>query len=645
MIKIILISIFVVCFSAPFLRAQNTDPLAPWMDLVQDDPAIAEILNELLQNPIPINTASFSEWQRIPLLTDEMIRKILKSRKEKGKFASVRQIRTLVGNETYRRIRPFLVLTKATSQKLSWTQRNYRYIDLPDPQKVKQYQGSNLYNLTRLTFHPDQRFSAGLVLQKDIGEPSLADYLNGFVRYQSPNVTMILGGYYVQIGQGLIFSSPFGRMKSAMVFLPVISRRDGVYSYIGSAENSTATGCVFQIKKGKNFFRALWGRTLRDAHYNPNTLNITDFSYTGYHRTAKELREKDILLENMWAVNVVHHWGENLRTGLIWSNVRYEPGICFDPANIAFHEWKKRFFHFSGRKIGLLSVYYHWQNSRFLLSGEAATSNFKANAFSQSLLVKTAPFSFGLLAWHVANRFYSPYGRVFDNANPFPQSEQGLYAAAEWNGRNGSTKFYKLLKRKLWRDYWDPFPKTTDEWLSQTEWKFHQHRVIVRLRGRSYQRYEKQTASQSTLVEPRKTNIRLEWQTSVKKGLRLKNRVEYVMLSYPHEKGLLIFQDIAFKFNKSINVNTRFSVFRTHSFNTAVYEYESDVPGSFSNYAFYGQGYKWYLKVGLKLGYYFRLWIKYRYLMFNKRNFYFVDYGHVSQPLQRLLRLQFQVVL
>ncbi len=643
MIKIILIPLFVVCFSAPFLRAQTTDPLAPWMDLVQDDPAIAEILNQLLQNPIPINTASFSDWQKIPLLTDEMIRKILKSRKERGKFTSVRQLRTLVGSETYRRIRPFLVLKKATSGKLRWTQRNYRYIDLPDPQKMAGYQGGNLYNLTRVTLCPNQRFSTGLILQKDIGEPSFADYLNGFVQYQGTNLKAILGGYYLQLGQGLIFSSPFGRMKSVMVFLPMISRRDGIYSYIGSAENSTATGFVFQVRRGQNVFRALWGHTLRDAHYNPETLTITDFSYAGYHRTTKELREKDILLESMWAMNVARRWNENLFTGLIWANVHYNPAIRFDPANVPFHEWEKRYFHFSGQKIEMLSVYYHWQNNRFLFSGEMATSNFKANAVSQSLLVKAAPFGFGLLAWHVANRFYSPYGRVFDNASPFPQSEQGLYAAAEWNGRNGSTKFYKLLKQKLWRDYWDPFPKTTDEWLSQTEWKFHQNRFILRVRWRSYQKYEKQTATRSVLAEPRKTNVRLEWQTSVEKGLKLKNRVEYVMLFHPREKGLLVFQDIAFKPGKGINFNARFSIFRTPSFNTAVYEYESDVPGSFSNYAFYGQGYKWYLKIGLKWGYHFRLWLKYRYLMLNKRNFYFVDYGHVAQPLQRLLRIQFQL--
>ncbi len=110
MMKFILFLGFWICafFFTPVL-AQDADPLEPWMDLIQDDPAIAEILENLLQNPVEVNQADKQEWQRIPLLSAHLVNTILSVRQAKGSFTSVRQIRKIVGANTYQRIRPLLV--------------------------------------------------------------------------------------------------------------------------------------------------------------------------------------------------------------------------------------------------------------------------------------------------------------------------------------------------------------------------------------------------------------------------------------------------------------------------------------------------------------------------------------------------------
>jgi len=183
MVKNILPFLIAILFVVSFSLAQESASLEPWLDLIQDDPTLVELLTDLLENPLPINEASKKDWQRIPLLTSDEIDSILTQRNKQGTFSSVRKIRKIIGTQKYRRIRPFLTLHRVKKRWLRLTQRNYWTIETAPEITSQKFQGNKVYNLSRLLFEEKDHWQVGLVTQKDVGEPLFNDYWNGFVAY------------------------------------------------------------------------------------------------------------------------------------------------------------------------------------------------------------------------------------------------------------------------------------------------------------------------------------------------------------------------------------------------------------------------------------------------------------------------------
>ena len=61
------------------------------------------------------------------------------------------------------------------------------------------------------------------------------------------------------------------------------------------------------------------------------------------------------------------------------------------------------------------------------------------------------------------------------------------------------------------------------------------------------------------------------------------------------ERGMLVFQDMRTHPLPKLLVDARVIVFETDSFDSRVYEFESDLRGTFSNPALFGKGIRWYV--------------------------------------------------
>jgi hypothetical protein len=85
---------------------------------------------------------------------------------------------------------------------------------------------------------------------------------------------------------------------------------------------------------------------------------------------------------------------------------------------------------------------------------------------------------------------------------------------------------------------------------------------------------------------------------NVSKKIRFKERFEinnFILEDLnTDEQGILFFQDIRIMLFNQITFSGRITFFKTDSFNSAVYAYENDIQGMYSNSALYGEGIKWY---------------------------------------------------
>ena len=78
-----------------------------------------------------------------------------------------------------------------------------------------------------------------------------------------------------------------------------------------------------------------------------------------------------------------------------------------------------------------------------------------------------------------------------------------------------------------------------------------------------------------------------------------------------NENGFLVFQDIRYSPNSSLNIYGRIIFFQTDSFNSAIYEYENNLTGVLTNIPLFYQGIRWYTMVRYRPLKFFTLSFKY----------------------------------
>ncbi len=631
--------LYFLAFWVNFCPAQESKDLEPWLELIQQDPGIAELLTELAENPVAINTADRKEWQRLPLLTPADIDSILALRNRLGTFTSIRQLRKVIGAEKYQRLKPFLILNPPQTRVMQMTQRNYWLVESPTSTHSSKFLGNKLYNLTRFSMENKNHWKIGFIGQKDVGERLFHDYWNVALAYQASFGQVFVGSFYLQFGQGLLFSSLFGKVKSAVVMLPFKLNKFQVKPYLGSAENFSQNGLAFKSQLStRTQYLIFLAQNLRDGNFNPHTQQITSFDFSGYHRTLTEEAKKDLIRETVLGFAIQQQFFSRITTQMGITRFQYSPSIAFNERNVKFNELRRNYYRFNGKQILLGSLAYQAQMGQWYFSGEWVTGRYTSPAFTHSLWFDQKSAKLGLLFWYLSRNFQSPYARVLDNTQPFPKGEQGLYFAGSWQQKYYRFSFYKLLNKGLWRTYRTPMPEFKDEWLASLDLFLSNTQIELRWKQKSKNWFRTNSGNFQF-----SQNVRLQLHTSLNKKVNLKTRVEVVKTRPPTEQGVLTFQQLTWRLNTKTRCTVRFSFYRTDSYNARIYEYENDVPGSFANFPLYGNGFKWF---GLLVWYPFPqvgIWFKYRYQVLADPKPNDVDYGKNNQQLKRLIRLQVQI--
>jgi hypothetical protein len=95
----------------------------------------------------------------------------------------------------------------------------------------------------------------------------------------------------------------------------------------------------------------------------------------------------------------------------------------------------------------------------------------------------------------------------------------------------------------------------------------------------------------------RQVQYRFDFERIFADKFRIKTRLDYVFINDQgtKERGFNMFQDIRWEVLQTFTVYLRFGSFYTDSYNSRLYEYESDLPNVFSSYPLAGAGSKWYV--------------------------------------------------
>lgn len=641
-----LLTVFFLSNNMLLAQTQADSLLVQWAEFIEDESNLGEILQELAEYPVNINSDNRNELQRIPLIGKNQVDSILKIRSSKGKFTNKRQVRPILGPELYEYVKNFISIRAESRHSLTYIHKTYYGIEPVKQIESGKYKGDAFYDYNKLQFKWMNNFRTGMVTQKDIGEENYLDYANGYMEYNHKKYKFIFGSYYCHFGEGLLLSNAYGQRKSSAASLPFRPNNQGGFATLSSSENTGLFGVFMQTDHVfDSHFYLFYSRTNRDAQLNRDQIYITGIDYDGYHRSESEITKKDRVTESIFGVVWQRNICSNLNVGLQYSDIHYDPKLEFNRHTVGVNSLRRQYFKFTGSQINQYSIFHQFISNHIRIQGEIAISQKDDPAITQSIFFEQDNMNFGIKYWRFSKNFQSPFGRAFDNSNPFPQAEQGFYFGLVLNPCERCTiNAFKIFKKDLWRTYFEPMPKEKEEVFVELNYQPQNILFLARLRIRDNVYFLEPETENSTIRNPEKQNIyRIQLEYKPAKQLKFRTRWEYTSLNVCEEHGSYLFEDIFLYPYSKFSLRTRLLFYRTDSYNSRLYEYESDLPGSYANYAVYGEGKIYYFILKWNIHKNISLWFKYRYNCIEKRDLTPSILRTDDNELHRSLRFQIKV--
>ncbi len=603
-----------------------------------DASALTDMIEVLRQNPMDINNATQRDLEQVPGISPILAKNIVEYRKNE-KFQTTRDLLKVpsMSREIFIDIRDFVTVQQKTAVKRyggQFRQRTKRAIEESGNFTGNKYEGNiyQLYNRMTVTYKPywnddpNQLIRAGMLIEKDPGEKRWDDHRVGYVEFRNmPAIKKaVIGNYQLEFGQALAMWSGSGLSKSSETIESVKKRPRSVNAYQYASENSAYFGGAVEWDFSKlNLFKNIdlatfYSYSNYDASKNRNG-SINSILIDGYHRTPTEKEKKNYLLETMGGFNMAYRFGSS-SVGITYYASQYNRLFVISDTTRSGNE-------FTGHKNNILSMNYDWFYGIINIFGELAKDKDNSVAGNAGLQAQWDKFE---MVWYYRNyskNFQNLHGYAFGEQNGKTQNEEGIYTGVKFKpNRKTLIQSYFDIFRYPWRNYEVPKPVYGNDFLIQWEQKwFRSFQSLVRFKQErkdvSYTAFD-ELGRQTQVVNPAQTRrLRYQVEQSISSQIRIRTRFEhswYKIAEKPGsaESGFLIYQDIRVKPYKPLTLYGRVSVFDTKSFNTAIYEYENDVEGVFSNTALYSKGVRWYLLVNYRfyqqLGFAIKFWEMYK---------------------------------
>lgn len=462
------------------------------------------------------------------------------------------------------------------------------------------------------------RFSAGVTMEKDEGEtwsdarrlPADFRSWHVFIRPGRIIQTLAIGDYQVQFGQGLVAWSGLSFGKSAEVF-QVFRRGQGFRPYASPGEAGFMRGAAISAVRGRWqadawFSRRRLDASLRDA--DAGMPMVSSILESGLHRNGSERDKQGRVVQtgsgfhlqyshNALRIEALTHY-EQFSLPLWPGDDAYER---FDPAG-------RRFLNNS------LSVRYSWRNLSFYT--ETAVDKQGDRAALAGVLLMPDP-RVTLMA------LMRDYARDYQCISCFALAEGSrVQNERAWMAgwiiqpvKNHRIQGYVDRFAFPWLRYRVNQPSSGTEFLLQ--WVHTPSRTTeLLLRYRMQQRGEKGAGSPPAVVgdAQNQQNIRFHLGWMPDKNWEMQTRLEYLTLqdAEARQKGWMLYQEVRFRpMGKAYSFVARYALFATGGYDSRVYAYEQDMPGTFSMPAVDGLGRRAYMMLRYRIRKGTDLWFRY----------------------------------
>jgi DNA uptake protein ComE-like DNA-binding protein len=597
---------------------------------------LTQYLEDLAANPIDINSAGVNELLQIPGFNLLIARSVIDYRKTKP-FESISELREVrgIGEQTYRRMEPYVtvggVSERFRNMYLSpgyWTNdSDFEYIsrfqqNLEDQEgylradSLGGYVGNPVKYYQRFRLQ-SRHYSVNLTQEKDAGEsvngPTDFDYNSWHIALTENGKmkSLVIGDYSMSFGQGLVLWTGGAFGKGREVTGTINKNERGLRPY-GSAQET-------------DFFRgvaATYGEKIQVTGFYSNRSRTASViqgdtirfpSSSGFHRTESEIARKNNTGQLSWGGNVKL----DTRFGLFGVT-----GYTTEFSNyIGRGNSLADLYEFEGTQNSVVGADYRGLIGTVLAFAEVARSE---NGGMGMIAGSEIPLGFdtdvALLYRNYQRDFQSFMGTGFGESSGDPANEEGIYI-----GLKHQLQFGYTLSGYV-DQYWFEAPRTGTsqptsgyDVLSMIEGKVLPDMnayVLIRneIKEDEYIVQDNSGREQRKLGKEKRASIRLHAEYQVSRKVRLRSRGEFVRYQAPGEeweKGFLIYQDLRLQLMKNIQLDLRATIFDTDSFDTRIYQFESDLLYVLSNVVLSDRGERMYAVIKFEPNEYLDIWAKY----------------------------------
>ncbi|MFT5886060.1 MAG: hypothetical protein ACI9IP_002524 [Arcticibacterium sp.] len=625
----------------------------------QDDVNYEDLYEALYQfylNPVDINKVGPDELRSLFVLSEAQIQQFFNHKAKRGNLLSLYELQSIpdFDQETIQNLLPFVQLNTGVSVndvKGIFNRATDHYFVVRTEQTLEQSKGyregkflgspQKLYARYRLQ-HPKD-FSLGFIMEKDQGEPSIADYTTFHFQLLNKGKlkNAILGDYQLQFGQGLVMSGGYAAGKGSEPIYTTRRSDLGIRPHNSVLEGGFLRGAAASFEVGNLLVTAFGSAKKRDGSINTEIEDRGDvFSsilISGLHRTASEIAKKGNVNETSIGGNI--KWRHaNGHIGITVLNTNYSNDIERRTAEYSAYEFK-------GNQNTVLgpNFSYSWQNFNFF--GEAARSSSGGIGAVGGFVASLSP----KLEWALNFRnydkdFHSFYSNAFGEGSR-TINEKGMYTGLKYSPKKGYTfaAFYDKFKFPWLRflvdgpsegdDYLFRFTlKPTKKWAFYTQ--YHREQKEKNLPGN-------ETVS-DFIVKTSRQNLLAQFEFNISKNFKSQTKVQYNSFKYETQgrsNGYAIIQDIEGSIGK-LQLKSRIALFNTESYDSRIYAYENDVLYAVSFPAYFGRGSRLYLVSRYSLSRSIDIWARIARTTLNDRETISSGNNEINVPHRTDVKLQ-----
>ncbi len=553
--------------------------------------SLYEYLEWLTVNPVNINTASIEQLESLPMMTPFMVASIIDYRRDYGLISSMAELSLIDGfdEQLVMDLTPFIIIGGISDVNLHRpkTSKLFKQKLVIRTKSVFARKEEELYGIPlsiytkyRITFN--DKYSAGFTFETDRGERGFPDFYSMYlfakdipISYDSKVKisSLAVGDYSMRFGQGLVLWNGFS-MSGLSEPSAAYRKQHGITPYTSSDENAYFHGAGITIVTDNPQIElsAAYSHNLLDARIEND--GFVTLPEDGLHDSEGLENAENNLAEDVIGMNVC------------WRNDFLKIGTTLAFYSYALDDARRKSYYNEHLRYdgwwGNASVDFLLSLRGFRIFGELALDRrgtFAGIAGAVFPLWEDAECS-------LLYRYYDPY---------YIATHSGAYNVSSCNNEHGITVSFK----------WRPM-RSLAVYSEAVYTRFPYHRYGVRGEsdkvsasaicewGISYSsKFSFKTSfSWDTGKQICVEKLRAEYFYSTDFGMQSVTRAECCISGMDQITiGGLVYNELIYaspfdKFKGSV----RATLFSAMDWDSRIYCYERDLPGSFSVPAYYGRG-------------------------------------------------------